>query len=246
MTFEVDLPRLTLVPAMLDRLAADAKRCSKYAGEAFDFDFGPGKINSAIGRHAETRAAVTGFFDGVARKAAQLSTSIDKSVSDYENVDLAIAADWDARLPQIGCVPDSRYDSLRTDLPQVNMREREEPSKHLVAPPDYRPEWPNEPTWTDLLSPSNICREVVMGVNWLGVRIGVAERVYDPFDALCLPYIGNWAGLRACSDALGNLSEACEALSRNSGWAETRVNAIWRGNAADAAWLQLKELTDSL
>lgn len=246
MTFEVDLPRLALVPTMLDRLAEDARQCSKYAGDAFDFDFGPGLINSASGRHAEVRAAVTGYFDGVARQAAELSASIDKSVRDYENVDLNVAAEWDARLPQIDRLPGSRYDSLRTNLPEVNMREREEPERHLVALPDYRPEWPHEPTWTDLLSPSSICRDAVMGVNWLGVQIGVADRVHDPFDALCLPFVGNWAGLRACSDAVHNLSAACGDLGRNCGWVEVRVNATWRGHAADAAWLRLKELTDSL
>lgn len=242
MTFDVDVPRLAVVPFWLEELAEDADRCARYADAAFDFDLGAGSLNRGSVVHAEVRETVSGFFSTIANQARRLSTSIDKCVRDYEAVDLQTAASFDARVPTVDRPDWTRLDTMRTDIPQANGRPLNEPANQLKTLIDYRPEWPYEPQWADLFSPANICRDTLMGVNWLAVQVGIADRIYDPMDNLAVPWFGNWAGMKACSDALRNVSAACSDLQNNCEWIELRVTAIWQGNAADAAWMQLWEL----
>lgn len=246
MTFDVDVHRLALVPTMLDRLSHDARRCEAYAAAAFDFEFGPGVINAASGRHAEVRALITAYFRKIAERADEISRGVADSVRDYENNDLERAAEWDRLLPTVDRPAGSRMPALDLNLPQARVQERAEPESHLAALTDYRPALPYEPTWTDLCSPTNISRDVMMGVNWLAVQIGIADRVHDPLDFLAVPWFGNWAGMKACADAQANLVKACADMRTNCGWIEIRVCAVWQGKAADAAWMRLKELNDLL
>ncbi|MEU7823129.1 hypothetical protein [Catellatospora sp. NPDC049133] len=247
MTFAVDMKALYEVPEMLDRLAEDARRCNDYAGQAFDFPWGPGVLNRVRGDHAQARADVASFYTAVAVRADQLARSVRESLVMYHDTDLATAAGLDAQLPAMTYDHTAgRYPALRLDVVQASQPELLEPADRLAPVPDYLPQWPHEPEWSDLVSPAGICRDLVMGANWIAVQLGVADRVYDPLDMISNYLVGNWSGMRACSDALENLRRATADLASNTQWAEIRVNACWQGNAADAAWLQLRDLGRAL
>lgn len=241
MDFDVDIPRLASVPPMLDRLAGDARECARYASKAFLFPFGPGVINVANRSHLRVARLVNGYFSTVAARADVLAKTIDTSAREYESVDTATAAHWDARLPAMDHV-EGRLDAVDVNVPEAEGRELYEPARELKPLPDNVPDR-YHPDWADLLSPTSIWRDAAMGINWLAVQIGIVDRVYDPLDSIALPWAGNWAGIRACSEALRNLASACNEMRQNCMWIEQRVNAVWQGNAADAAWLKLNSLT---
>lgn len=247
MTFAVDMPALYEVPDMLDRLADDARRCNDYAREAFEFPWGPGILNRVHGDHAQAQADVTSFYLAISRRAGQMAHSIRASLVMYQDTDLATAAGLDAQLSAMTYDNTAgRYPALRPDVVQASLPERLEPTDRLTPVPDYLPEWPYEPEWSDIVSPGNICRDLVMGANWIAVQVGLADRIFDPLDMISNYLVGNWSGMRACSDALENLRKATADMANNTQWIEIRVNACWQGNAADAAWLQLRDLGKAL
>ncbi|GAA1413213.1 hypothetical protein [Catellatospora coxensis] len=246
MAFAVNLEAMYAVPDMLDRLGADARRCYAYAGEWFDFEYGPGVIDKARGKHAQARAEVTGYFLAIAKRAEALARSVRISLAGYAEVDHSEAARLDSTLPAQTYHPAWRTPAITTDRLQVQALEQYEPAAHLTQVKDYLPEWPYEPEWSDLVSPGNIVRDLMMAANWLGVQVGISDRVIDPLDYVSNNLCGNWAGMRACGDALENLRRAAVDMSHNAVWIEVRVNASWQGNAADIAWLAIRKLGDAL
>ncbi|MFD0599301.1 hypothetical protein ACFQZ4_49125 [Catellatospora coxensis] len=198
MAFAVNLEAMYAVPDMLDRLGADARRCYAYAGEWFDFEYGPGVIDKARGKHAQARAEVTGYFLAIAKRAEALARSVRISLAGYAEVDHSEAARLDSTLPAQTYHPAWRTPAITTDRLQVQALEQYEPAAHLTQVKDYLPEWPYEPEWSDLVSPGNIVRDLMMAANWLGVQVGISDRVIDPLDYVSNNLCGNWA---ACAPA---------------------------------------------
>jgi len=245
--FSVDLAALRDVPEMLGRMADDAKRCRLYAEEYFDFAFGPGVLNRATGRHDEAREKVRDFFRRVEHLAAAQRDAVTAAIDYYEGVDLVAAARTDALLPPTRIDPvEGRSPRLRPDLLQARVREQNEPIDALTEPPDYSTQDPYQPQWSDLVSPGNVARDATWGVTWLGAKLGICDRAYDPLDDFVLPMTGNWAGMHACADALANLAEAARLLQGNADWIALRVEAVWLGNAADACWIKVRGLAKAL
>lgn len=244
MGFEVNLPALRAVPDMLDRLIGDAQACGDYAESTYARMDGPnnadvraGLINRIAGNHARIRREVKTFFGDTQRVGGAERDGVATSVERYETTDLARCAALDALIKPTLLDPAlHREPRLQPGWLQVRVAEQAHPRDALKQLPDYRAEYPYEPQWSDLLSPASLARDAVWGLTALAAKVGLCDRAYDPLDEWTLPLVGDWAGLRACGEALSNLSPATSAIGANATWIGLRVEGSWQGNAADACW----------
>ena len=244
MGFEVNLPALRAVPDMLDRLIGDAQACGDYAENTYarmddsgQPNFRAGLINRLAGNHARIRGEVQTFFGNTQRVGGAERDAVAASVEQYETTDLARCAALDALIKPTPLDPAlHREPHLQPGWLQVRVAEQAHPRDALRPLPDYRAEYPYEPQWSDLLSPASLARDAVWGMTALAAKVGLCERAYDPVEEWTVPLVGDWAGLRACGEALSNLSRATSALGANAVWIGLRVEGSWQGNAADACW----------
>ncbi|WP_213454978.1 hypothetical protein [Rhizomonospora bruguierae] len=254
MGFKVILPALREVPDMLNRLSGDAAACATYTEDVYGRldaagrpNFRAGLINVLAGNHARIRREVHTFFGDAERVAAGQRDAVAASVRRYETSDTAVAGTLDAMIPPTALDPEWRREPvLHPEWEQVRIVERGHPRDALKPLPDYRAEYPYEPRWADLLSPASLARDAVWGMTALGAKLGICDRPYDPLDEWTLPLVGDWAGLRACGEALTNLKSATEILAANGTWIGLRVEGCWLGNAADACWNVLHRTEDAL
>lgn len=254
MGFEVNLPALRAVPAMLERLAGDARACRDYAEDAYARMDGPnhadmdvGIINRLAGNHARIRHEVRTFFDDTRGVGIAQRDGVAASVRGYESTDLARSAALDALIGPTPLDPAlHREPRLHPEWLQVQVVEQAHPRDALKRLPDYRAEYPYEPQWSDLLSPASLARDAVWGLTALAAKVGICDRAYDPLDEWTLPLVGDWAGLRACGEALHNLGPATGSLAANATWIGLRVEGSWQGNAADACWDMLSRTESAI
>jgi hypothetical protein len=252
-TFAVDLTALAGVPAMLHRLADDAAACREHVGEQYDRLDGPiplrdtnggaGLINRIAGNHSRIRREVLGFFDGVRSSADRRGDAVAEAVASYVSVDQRTAAALDALLAPTPPDPAAgRARSLQPQWEQVRATEQLHPTQSLRPVADLRASRPYQPAWGDVFSPTSLARDAVWHLTGLAARIGLCDHAHDPMDDLVIPFVGDWAGMRACGEALGHLADATRALAANAGWIAIRVEGAWLGNAADACWDRLRRL----
>jgi hypothetical protein len=251
--FAVDLTALGAVPGMLHRLAADARACHDYAAAPYaamngpvpglDADNGAGLINRLAGNHARIHREVLGFLAGIGDLADRQGRTVAEVVAGYAAVDRRNAQALDSLLAPTALDPGpGRVQSLQPQWEQVRAPEPLRPTVWLKPLADHRATVPYQPSWTDLLSPTSLARDAIWYLTGLAARAGLCERARDPMDDLVTPLVGDWAGMRACGQALGHLAEATRALASNAGWIGLRVEGAWLGNAADACWTRLRRL----
>lgn len=251
----VHLPGLKPVTEMLDRQANAARRCRDYAEDAYsETDYGPGPLRNAqtgvinylAGTHDRVRGDVREYFDEVHTFASGQAARVQEAVDLYETTDFELAADLDASLYQPARRAEVRElgragnpDPYRVTAVSLEPRE---PADALVPWPDYRADYPFRPDWIG----TGRARDTIWEVTWLAHALGMLPRPIDIVAELLDPFTGDWAGFKACGDALVSLAEASRDLHANVGWIEQRVDAVWQGNAADACWLQVRRLQRSL
>jgi hypothetical protein len=256
-SFAVDLTALAEVPGMLDRLAADARACHDHVAAPYAAmdngassagrDVGAGLINRLGGNHARIRGEVLGFLSAVRGLAERQAGSVAEAVAGYSSVDRHTAELLDRMLPWTPVDPAlERAQSLQPQWHQVRLPEPLRPAERLRPLTDHRAEIPYAPSWNDLLSPTTLARDAVWYLTGLASRVGLMEGPRDPMDDLVIPFVGDWAGMQACGEALGHLAEATRALATNAGWIAIRVEGSWLGNAADACWRRLHGLDVAL
>jgi hypothetical protein len=255
-TFAIDLTALAEVPGMLRRLAADAQACHAYVAAPYAaLDTDPtavgrneraGLINRLSGNHARIRTEVLDFFAAARDLAERQAVSVAEAVTGYSTADRQTAAAFDRMLPRTPVDPALRAPSLQPQWDQVRIPEPLRPTERLRPLTDHRPEIPYEPSWNDLLSPTTLARDAVWHLTGLAAKLGLMDGPRDPMDDLVIPFVGDWAGMKGCGEALGHLAEATRALATNAGWIALRVEGAWLGNAADACWDRLYRLEQAL
>lgn len=250
---EVYLPALREVPEMLDRRAEAARRCRNYAEDAYreaETGIGPGRtsgagiINHLAGTHARIRDEVTTYFAEVRNYATQQGEKVRESVDLYWSTDMEVAATLDQSLWSIEAQESSadarargRSSGLDPGRPEAMRWEPEEPADALRDLVDYRADLPFEPEWAAAGSPVGKIRDTIWQVTSWATELGICPRPYDVLTELVIPFTGDWAGMRSCGDALANLSVAAGRLNVNAAWIVRRVDAVWQGVVADAAFV---------
>jgi hypothetical protein len=230
MGFSVDTATLGGLPSLLDRLGDDAHASRLHLVKHTDLAGGEGLLNLILGSHRALVAEVKDFFGTVEGKlAAPLSTGVRVAVNYYRQTDAAAAAAFDATLPAttVGGLP-----TMIGGGPG-SFGDRAEPQDALVPPRDYSGTFELEHLFPPLLSPGGMSRDVVWRVTALGTTLGACDRPIDPYIECVRPFVGDWAGFRACADVFEHLAVATERMSANVYSGAIGVQSCWQGNAAD-------------
>lgn len=245
--FEVDVAAVFKIADQQRRLAEDAKTGKGYISTNTDLAFnGEGLINLIAGGHRDVRALAERYHESVhSRSATPGKTAFTRAAEYYRDTDRKVAADLDSTYPP------SNADEAEKGLKVLQVAgspfgDLHEPTAKYTTPPDYNAEFPYEPAWTDVLSPTALCRDAVWGVTALAAKLGLLPRAYDPLETFVKPLSGDWAKLRACADIYSNVAFALGHMADNVQWTGQRLDDFWRGNAADSAQLYLFQLTQSL
>lgn len=260
--FDVHLPSLRKVPGMLEDLSADSGKCQRYAGEAFaPTTAGVGRtgvINLLAGTHSRVRQDVLDFFHAVDTFGNDQGAKVQEAVELYETTDRELAETLDQTLFDQPTQDDvremgGRASELNLDAAVLQGMPPGDPVASLLPLTDYRADNPYEPDWkiplkpeyAEDLSAARLVRDVIWHASSFAASLGFG-RPYDVVEELVVPFTGDWAALKACGDALENLSRAASGLVGNTVWTADTINAVWHGIAADACWLHVRKLERSL
>lgn len=238
MGFTVDTAALAGLPKLLDRLGDDARAGHVYLSKYTNLHGGEGILNRLLGGHREVVAKVGKFFTTVEGPVAgRLSTEVQIAVNYYRRTDISTAAVFDATLPavQVAGLP------VVAGAGPAGFGDRVEPQSALVPPKDYSGTFGLEQTFPPLLSPAGMAREVIWKVTELATRLGILDRPYDPYMEYVRPFVGDWAGLRACADVFEHLGTAARDMSTNVYGAAIGTRIAWQGNASDSCQNVLKK-----
>jgi hypothetical protein len=242
MSFTVEVAALAGLPPLLDRLGEDARAGRAYEDKNTQLSGGEGIFNLVLGGHHAAVAKVDAFFDAVSGAAGQEAGRVRKAVSAYQRTDLAAAARLDATVPanaDTSWLPDEPSGSR-------GFIDRAEPQNLLTRPRDYSSEYAFEMKWYSYLSPTSYVRELIWEVTSLATRLGICDRPIDVFIEWLKPWLGDWAGLRACADVHEQLGKSAIAMSGNVRSGASDLNFAWTGNAANASRRDLHVIDTAL
>lgn len=257
---KVDLPSLAKVPPMFTDLAGSAEKCRAYGAAPFsamDSALSNGRagiINQLTSTHNRIRHEVDAFFGGVKRFAEDEGENIREAVTLYETLDHDLAATLDQTLfdqPTQDEVKEmgGRSSDLDLDAPVLGGAYLPgDPAAYLRPLTDYRsyePNWRHPLDTNDELSAASLARDLIWYGSSFAARFGVCRPI-DIIEEVVVPFTGDWAGIKACGDALHALDLAVDPLLGNSVWISDWINVVWQGNAADACWLHVRKLEQSL
>jgi hypothetical protein len=230
MDFSVNAKALTGLVDMLDNRAADLASASSYLDEHSHPTFGAGLINELCRSHERIMAEVEGFLHRAGQGYCQAySTGVDRAVQAYNTTDQATSARIDATLP--GVVDPTRPDRQADQQVGPEIFYDRFPLR-LAIPPDFSAQYPYQPSWFDLISPSSITRDVIWGASWLLSKLGLLDRPWDPFQAITEPICGDWAGLETVSFALRQVVAALKYVSDHVDGGAGTLDRVWTGHAA--------------
>ena len=242
MSFTVDVAALAGLPPLLNRLDEDAQAGRAYEDKNTHLAGGEGIFNLVLGGHRTAVARVDAFFDALDTVAGQESGRVTSAIDGYRRTDLAAAAKLDATMPTIPGVPWVQDDESGS----YGFKDRLEPQAAMAAPADYSADYGFEMKWYSYLSPTSYVRSIVWEVTSLATRLGICDRPIDVFTEWLKPWLGDWAGFRACADVNENLGNATISMFGNvrSGAADSQF--AWTGNAADACRRDLNTIATAL
>lgn len=231
MSFTVDVAALAGLPPLLTRLDEDARAGRAYEDKNTQLGAGQGIFNLVLGGHRTAVAQVDAFFDALSTAAGKEAGRVQRSLAGYRQSDLASAAKLDAMIPSSGDVSWLPLEPSES----AGFKDRSEPQTHLTPPPDYAADYSFEMKWYSYLSPTSYVRSIIWEVTSLAARLGICDRPIDVVIEWLKPWLGDWAGFRACADVHERLGEATVAMNSNVRSGAADSSFVWTGNAADAA-----------
>ncbi len=238
MSFDVDVAALRGLPAVFDRLGDDARAGLTYLDTNTALEYGPGFINKLTGKHEQAMLAVRDFVEDIAKyTAADTGSSLRQALDYYERTDEAAAEQLDRTFRGGGHLDRSQYASLyRAAGPSAVFADPVEPQVSLRAVPDYNKDdaFQFEPQLWDMASPTSLTRDAIWGATWLGAKLGICDRAYDPYESLIKPLAGDWTGVRGCADVFDSLAAALGGMADNLRWAALGADQYWQGKAGTA------------
>jgi hypothetical protein len=240
MGFSVDIAALGGLPRQLDRLGEDAAAGRDYVDRYTQLGLGEGIINLVLGGHREATKQVSQFFRTLGSAAQGQSKGLNSALASYRSTDLAAAAAFDAKLPASDWPPRDRH------VNSFSFADRDEPQDTMTPPPDYSGEYRFEMKWHSYLSPTSHVRNVIWEATGLAAKLGIGDRPIDVFVEWLKPWLGDWAGFRACADVHQNLAAASVTMGVNVLSGSLDSEFVWNGNAANASRHDLAIIGDAL
>jgi hypothetical protein len=241
MGFSVDVAALAGLPRHMGRLGEDAAAARAYVDRYTQLSSGEGIINQLLGGHREATRKVRVFFQMLDAAAERQGNAVSAALNHYRQTDLAAAAALDAKLTVITQTPHTQ-----PDMGSLGFADRGEPQNGLTAPPDYSGQYRFEMKWYSYLSPSSHIRSAILEFTEMATAIGLLDRPIDVFNEWLKPWLGDWAGFRACADVYENLASSALTMSANVRSGSIDSQFVWTGNAADSCRLDLNDTCDAL
>jgi hypothetical protein len=246
-SFSVNTKALVGLPLALDRRRTDLGAARSYltANTAIK-TFGLADIN---GVHERVITQIDIYLsDLVARYAQPDAQRIRTVIGSYRASDLRAATRADATIL-----------NLPSDLPHLRpltaagrgydasaFDDRHEPVEALVPPADHHADMPYQPSWTDLLSPTSMGRDVIWRLTSTLAHAGLLQRPIDPLDTFVRPFVGDWAGLLRCADVFTHLGAMLPAASTCVTDSAALIPLVWTGNVAGMCIVNLDAFASSL
>ncbi|MGS2616127.1 hypothetical protein ACVCAH_16625 [Micromonospora sp. LZ34] len=238
MGFDVDVAALRGLPAVFDRLGDDARAGLSHLDTNTALEYGPGFINRISGKHERAVSDIRGFVEDIAKfTAGHTGASLRQALNYYERTDEAAAEHLDRSFRGDGQLDRSQFASLyRAAGSAAPFADRAEPRDSLREVPDYNKDdaFQFEPQLWDIASPTSVTRDAIWGATWLGAKLGICDRAYDPYESFIKPVAGDWAGVRGCADAFDNIASSLGGMADNLRWAALCSEQHWQGRAATA------------
>lgn len=231
MGFTVDADALARLPDLLDRLSDDASAARQYLMGNTKLHW-VGVLSLITDGHEHAVAETDSFFGTVAGPIAHDDAArVRAAIEYYRRTDAASAARVDATMahPSAGeraVLTAGAHPGLFGDVTRVR--------DVLVPPSDHRGDFPYDPAWTEILSPTADIRAIIWLLTSLGAQLGICDRAHDPVADLMEPLSGDFSGLLRCADVFERLAGASAGMSSNVQWGAVCLDRVWTGNAADS------------
>jgi hypothetical protein len=231
MEFSVNTKALSGLAEMLDRRHTDLRKTADYLNAQSVLEWGPGLLNNLRGAHQQIVTETYAFL----RRAAdsylfQYSGAIDAAIQDYNSSDLAANGRVDAILPGAA---NQTVPALPSADPTLGPDIFDDPAKLVLKiPPDYRADFPYEPSWFDQFSPTSWGRDVIWRITSFATTLGVLDHPIDPAEAFTLPLCGDWPGLERYSFALKQAAQALSFVGQRVDSGAVIQDRVWTGHAA--------------
>jgi hypothetical protein len=228
-TFSVNLSALRGLPAFLDRRAHDLTATGMYVRANTGLHDALGLAN-IFRRHERNVGVITGYLAASAQHCATAdSQRLRQAIANYANADARAAQRYDSTLPAATGMPSS---AVSQHLGPDVFSDRANPTSSLVKPADHNADFPYQPSWYDLLSPTSMARDLVWKLTGIAAHLGVLDRPYDPFEWFVEPYVGDWAGLLRAAEVFEHVAACLDGETAQLTQAGTAVTQVWHGNAA--------------
>jgi hypothetical protein len=179
--------------------------------------------------HERVIAEVDGFLRRVGDYADRYSSGVDRAVRAYAHTDANASARIDATLP--GFV-DPGQPAHRADQSLGPEIFADAQCLTLDPPPDFKAQFPYQPSWADLISPASTARDAVWGMTWVLAKLGLLKEPYDPYETVTVPLCGDWAGLARTGVALQQVAKAVTYVSDRVDEGAATLDRVWTGHAA--------------
>src|SRR2546430_7292510 len=228
MEFSVNTRALPGLADMWARRDHDLTRTADYLDAQSVLQWGQGLLNAMFGTHERIIKEVDAFL----RRAGgsylhRYSLAVAGAVEDYRTSDLSANARVDAILPGLPAPGGQLAD--QTLGPEIFADPRK---LVLKIPPDFRGEFAYQPTWTDLLSPSTIDRDVIWSLTGVAAKLGLLPHPIDPYETFTLPLFGDWPGMARVSFALTQVAQAVSFVGERIDSGAVALDRVWTGHAA--------------
>lgn len=237
-TFRVNIPALRGLPPFLDRRHADLVAAGTYLSTYTPLKPG-GYIDPIAPRHAQVIAAIDRFLTDAKIYVNLDAVNVRDALESYATSDARAAARADAGLPDYPAPPPPTFDPGGDSLNADVFADTANPATLLVPPTDQRSTYAYQPSWTDLLSPTTVIRDVIWGLTKVAADVGLLDRAYDPFELLVEPFTGDVGGLLVCAEVFVRLADLLDAVGSAVVVADRVVPLVWTGHASDACQVNL-------
>ncbi len=245
MGFSVNAKALGGLADMLDRRAHDLLKTAGYVTVHSTLQGGPGLVNVLSGAHGKIVDEIVAFLRRAATSyLTEYSIAVSLAVEAYTTSDQGSSARLDASLPGLDSLPPpSAQPADQSVGPEIFT----DPAKLVLKiPPDYHADFPYQPSWADVISPTSIPRDVIWAVSHLAVDLGLIDRPVDPYEAFTVPLFGDWAGLERFSFALRQTVQALSYVCERVDSGTATQDRIWTGHAATNCAVALGRFTFDL
>lgn len=235
MKFSVNVNALYGLPAMLVRRQHDFAVGRAYLRESTHLRWGGGLINDLTHAHERTTQEIDAFLaragDTYLRGYATLIHGADDS---YRQSDGNAAAQLDATL--VAKVYPSVTDRAADPGagPEIFAIGENNFTAGYVPPRDYSTSHPYEPSWSGLITRGGLIRTALYECSRLAHHFGLGP-ARDPFEELCAPLVGDWAGVMASADAFTCIASVLAAERAQIRRGADVLWRVWTGNAAGNA-----------